>query len=455
MRPPTLPGPLAGAAATPSRLLSSTLTLSICILGSSVLPVPYVFARVGAAPGLAIMAAVAAANAYGCLVLLRLAGETGHTTYEGVAGEVGGPGLAAATRAALILLLWGTLAGDFALLAEVGPPALARLLPASSSSSSALPGGRACAAVLALATAPLCFAPSLASLEAASAAGLALVGALVAVVVGSAAAAGWPGLASGAFPLWRPLTPAALPEAASVLGFGFFLAPLMFPLVAQLPPAPAGPATASKAVRIVVLGIAPLVYGALGLAGPARFGTATAPSLLSNAWLGGGRADGLLDGAVVLYLCISIPPIVHALRHSLDAAVAGEGAPPRAARRAALTAAPLATALAAALAVPEYAESMFAATGAAPVCVLCYLLPAYLDVRSRRAGPGTRRSAGRVGGAGGSDGLEAGLLSAPAVPPLPPASLFAPVAVAVAGLVSSGAAAYYAVAALRGKSGHF
>ena len=126
MRPPTLPGPLAGAAATPSRLLSSTLTLSICILGSSVLPVPYVFARVGAAPGLAIMAAVAAANAYGCLVLLRLAGETGHTTYEGVAGEVGGPGLAAATRAALILLLWGTLAGDFALLAEVGPPALAR-----------------------------------------------------------------------------------------------------------------------------------------------------------------------------------------------------------------------------------------------------------------------------------------------------------------------------------------
>ncbi len=437
--PPTSPPPsvFAPARLPASLLASSILSLSICILGSSVLPVPYVFSRVGLVPGLLIMAGVAAANAYGCLVLLRLAGETGHTTYEGVVGEVAGPKAAAATRAALILLLWGTLAGDFALLAEVGPPALARLVPGAPAGS--LPGARACAAALAAATAPLCFLPDLRSLEAASAAGVGLVGALVAVVVGSAAAAGWPGLASGAFPLVRPLSPAAVPEAASVLGFGFFLAPLMFPLVAQLPPAPAGPALAGKAVKIVVLCIAPLVYGCLGLAGPARFGAATAKSLLSNAWLGGGAWDGLLDAAVALYLCVSIPPIAHALRHSLDAAAAGEGAPPSAKRRALLTAAPLATALAAALAVPEYAESMFAATGALPVCMLCYLLPAFLDVKSRRMPSGASTDEG------GS--LEAALLS-PAASGPPASSLAAPAAVAVAGLVSTGAAGYYAVATL-------
>jgi len=431
-RGPTLrPSPSSSPAAS-HFLASSTLTLTICILGSSVLPVPYVFSRVGLVPGLVIMTSVAAANAYGCLALLRLAAATGHTTYEGVAGEVGGPGLAAATRVALILLLWGTLAGDFALLAEVAPPALARLAAPAGVGRASLPGPRACAAGLAALTAPLCFLPHLRSLESASAAGVGLVGALVGVVVWSALAAGAPGLASGAFPVWRPLTPAALPEAASVLGFGFFLAPLMFPLVAELPPAPAGPAVAEKAVKIVVLGVAPLVYGALGVAGPARFGNATAPSLLSNAWLGGGGlGDGVLGAAVVAYLCVSIPPIVHALRHSLDAAVAGEGAPPDARRRAVLTAVPLAAALGVALAAPEDAEAMFAAAGALPVCVLCYLLPAYLDVKAGRQ-------------AAAVEGLEAALLA----PPRPSPSLVVPLAVAVAGLISSGAAAYYALAAL-------
>jgi solute carrier family 38 (sodium-coupled neutral amino acid transporter), member 11 len=367
--PPSTPAAAAAgrAAAAPSTPTSTSTprppvtTLTLCILGSSVLPVPYAFSRAGLVPSLAILIAVSAANAYGCAALLR-AGEAtaggGRATYESVARALGGPRLALATRCLLILLLWGTLAGDWALLAEVGPPALARLCGAAGP----VVGPRTAAAGLAALTAPLCFAPRLRSLEAASTAGVGLVAALVAVVAGSATAAGWPGLRGPSprgFPLLWPASPSALAEACAVCGFALYLAPLIFPVVAE-----AGTDATSSAVRTVVLAVAPIVYGGLGVAGPGRWGTATAPSLLQNEWLGGGRADGVLDAAVVLYLCLSIPPIAHALRQALEAAVVGGGEggppPPSRSRFVVLTCVAVFTPLAAALAAPERAEAMFA-----------------------------------------------------------------------------------------------
>ena len=72
-------------------LLSATLTLTLSILGSSVLPVPFAFSRTGVLLGLVISLVVAYANSVGCSLLLRAAHKTGRSTFEGVAEAAGGP----------------------------------------------------------------------------------------------------------------------------------------------------------------------------------------------------------------------------------------------------------------------------------------------------------------------------------------------------------------------------
>ena len=126
--------------------------------------------------GIVTMAVVAYSNSLTSVLLLRAAGLTGHDSYEGVAYAIGGKGwkvgrfserqgssdrplnlsvdrrafdrlpaiiirlgaagkqhrrllLQVVTQVALILLLVGTVIGDFALLADVGQRALTRLTP--------------------------------------------------------------------------------------------------------------------------------------------------------------------------------------------------------------------------------------------------------------------------------------------------------------------------------------
>lgn len=87
---------------TPGRALASaTVTLTLAILGSSVLPVPYAVSRLGVLPGLGIMLAVGLGNSLAGTLLLRAAAALDQHTYEGLAQSVGGPswrvgGLAAA-----------------------------------------------------------------------------------------------------------------------------------------------------------------------------------------------------------------------------------------------------------------------------------------------------------------------------------------------------------------------
>ena len=449
---PPLDPRLAAAGESDSRLLvSSFFTLTLAILGSSVLPVPFAWSRAGLFPGLLIMLVVAAANACACRLLMSAAEETGHDTYDGVAGEAGGEKLKLVTQASLVLLLFGTVCGDIALLAEVAPRSLSRLFPAGAAPNSAsaavlpplllfetlqqqrhnrnsyshlhqhhqqhrglaLPGGRLCAFLLTLfVVTPLCFLRRMRSLEAAAAGGVAVVVALMASVVSSAVISGAPAIVSGEFPIWRPVSAAALPEAAAVLGFAFYLAPVLFPLLHELPPSPRGPRLAARASRGVTALVAPLVYGALGIAGAARHGKSTAGSLLANEWLGGGRADGVLDAAAVAYLSISIPPMQHSLRYTLETMVAGEDAPACDRRRMLLTAGPLAAALAVALAAPQGAEKIFAVTGAIPVCAVCYVLPAFIHLSLLFKPGGRGRDLVRGGGVtrwrrrNGEDGVE-------------------------------------------------
>lgn len=45
-----------------------------------------------------------------------------------------------------------------------------------------------------------------------------------------------------------------LPEAFVVLGFAFYLQPMMMPLLHDMPPGPSGLAITSTAVKIVIIG---------------------------------------------------------------------------------------------------------------------------------------------------------------------------------------------------------
>ena len=146
-----------------------------------------------------------------------------------------------------------------------------------------------------------------------------------------------------------------VPEAFAVLGFAFYVQPMLMPLLHEMPAGQLGVRLMCRAVRVVTLGacvkltpsplpvaqfnigqrwlahcvhrawlcigyckcaldgclpagVAVLVYGLVGVFGAARFGAATAGDILVNTWLGG-RAEGVMDAAVVAYLAISMPPV--------------------------------------------------------------------------------------------------------------------------------------------------
>ena len=101
---------------------------------------------------------------------------------------------------------------------------------------------------------------------------------------------------------------ADLPEAFSVLGFAFFIQPMMMPLLHEMPAGPRGVALTSHAVYIVVMGIAMAVYGIVGTSAAARYGLATQGNVLVNQWLGG-VPEGVMDAVMTVYLSISIPPM--------------------------------------------------------------------------------------------------------------------------------------------------
>jgi amino acid permease len=235
---------------------AALVTLTLGILGSSVLPVPWAFSRAGVAAGLGTSLAVAAANAYTGVLLLRAAAHTGRRTYEGVAEAAGGSrAWRLVAQAALISLLFGTLAGDAALLADTGALAAAGLSRGRAPGWLAAGGGRVPMALLVgLLVLPLSLAPKMRQLERAAAAGVALVALLVGVVVQRALAAGLPALASGELPAWRVARPRELPEAVSVLSFAFYTQPMLLPLLSEMPAGREGVEVMCRALKAVTMG---------------------------------------------------------------------------------------------------------------------------------------------------------------------------------------------------------
>ncbi|KAK9817843.1 hypothetical protein WJX72_002950 [[Myrmecia] bisecta] len=363
-------------------LLSAVITLTLGILGSSVLPVPFAFSRTGVLLGMLTAVVVASANCHTSVLVLRAAGKTGHDSYEGVAEAVGGRRLKVLTQVSLILLLFGTIVGDFALISDVAARALDKLTYPAEPPSWLLNGdGRALMAIIAvLLVFPLCCLRRMRSLEMAAAAGVAVIAVIISMVVYTALHAGLPAIRSGELPLWGMKVTKDLPEAFAVLGFAFYLQPMMMPLLHEMPAGDLGVQLTSTAVRIVVPGVALAVYCVLGVFAAARFGLDTQGDMLLNSWVGG-KWEGVVDLAMTVYLSISIPPMQMSLRYTVDCMLAGEDALYNRKRHICETVGILVPCLMVAMVFPAYAEKIFAITGATAVCLVCYVIPVAIHLR--------------------------------------------------------------------------
>jgi solute carrier family 38 (sodium-coupled neutral amino acid transporter), member 11 len=358
------------------RTAATTLTLGI--LGSSVLPVPWAFSRVGIAPAMAVALWVAFSNAYSGTVLLRAAAHLNKTTYESVCETAGGSrAWRFMAEVALILLLFGTLAGDAALLADTGSLTIADLTRGKSPDW-AMHGGRLpMLFLIVVLVVPLSMFRQMRGLERAATAGVGLIMALMLIIVVQSLRAGLPAIRSGELPIWKVAASAEqLPEALSVLSFAFYTTPMLLPLLSELPRGPQSVDIMCGALQFVTLVIALLVYAVTGIFAAARWGLATEGDVLVNSWLPG-KAAGILDLGMAVYLSISMAPMAITLRYLLDAALTahGELAAYSFGRDMTITVGGISAATAVAAKWPEQAEKLFALTGATAVSLVSYILP--------------------------------------------------------------------------------
>ncbi|KAK9867727.1 hypothetical protein WJX84_006460 [Apatococcus fuscideae] len=222
-------------------------------------------------------------------------------------------------------------------------------------------------------------------LELAASAGALVIIAIIGIVIHAAVSTGFPAIRSGELSLWKLQASKGLPEAFSILGYGFYLQPMMLPLLNEMPLGALGVELTNQAMCLVTLGVAPLVYGMLGVFGAARYGAATQGDMLVNTWLHG-QAEGILDLATTLYLSISIPPMQMSLRYTLDCLIAGEHARYSRARHWLETLGIILSTLAISAAYPQYSEKIFAITGATAVCLVCYVIPVVVHLKLRARG---------------------------------------------------------------------
>jgi amino acid permease len=376
---------------------SAVVTLSLSVLGSSVLPLPYSISKTGVLAGLLTMLVVAWCNAATSDMLIRAAARTGHTTYEGLAEWAGGASWRAVTQASLLALLWGTLTGGLALISDV----------AAVMAANAFPGGQApefldsrvlMSAAAIFVVFPLCMQRHMRQLETAATAGVGLVLGLVALLAVRAAWAGLPGITSGDVPLWYSArADRHLPEAAAVIGYAFYLQPMMVALLPEMPAGAVGVAALRKAVRAVLYGVSFAIYAAMGVSGAALFGKDTEGNIMVNKLVDGRAATLALYGGMLVYLALGMTTTQFALRQSLDVLLVGEGAPFSRRRQAVLTTACLGTALCVALVDPSGAERIIALVGATGVAMVAYVVPVAVALMGHARG--WRPREGTEGGA--------------------------------------------------------
>lgn len=361
----------------------AVVTLSLAVLGSSVLPVPFAFSKTGVVMGLVTMAVVAYSNELTSRLLTRAAAFSGKASYEELAEWAGGYAWKVATQCSLMLLLFGTMCGGLALVSDIGLKAVKAAVkrPPEFLVSSGRP---VMCLVAVLVLYPLCLQRKMRQLERVATLGVVLVAALSGVLGYQAIAHGFPAIKSGELPLLHIQVDRHLPEAFAVLGYAFYMQPMMMPLLQEMPQGPGGLRAMEQAIQITLYGVAVAMYGSVGIFGAGLFGQETAGDILVNPILEGRLQMAALYALMVVYLAVSMTTTQFALRACLDQLLLGPDAPFTWTRQVALTTFTVGSSLTVALLFPEASEKIFAVTGATVVCIVCYVVPVFIHFHMYR-----------------------------------------------------------------------
>uniref|UniRef100_A0A383V717 Amino acid transporter transmembrane domain-containing protein n=1 Tax=Tetradesmus obliquus TaxID=3088 RepID=A0A383V717_TETOB len=231
---------------------------------------------------------------------------------------------------------------------------------------------------------PLSCQKHMRSLESAAGVGLLIVAALCGLLGYKAWSQGFPAVTSGEFPLWSLRVTADLPEAFSLLGFAFYLQPLMMPIIREMPEGRTGRNALSAAVHASVLGSCLVLYACAGFFGAALFGHSTCGNVMVNDILGdslGRLGFGVVYGAMMLYLAAGAAASQYPLRAAIDMALMGARVPMTRPRAMCIQGVTLSVSLCIALLNPGGAEKIYALVGASGVCIVCYVLPVWFHLR--------------------------------------------------------------------------
>ena len=265
--------------------------------------------------------AVAVCNTYTCQLLLNAALATDTSSFEELAYAIGGvPFMVFAQASNIILLIgvvsictaalpWqltcafsvtlcsctvahegkrasfaGNITGDLCLLADLGTKSLRHAWGDAAPAILTDHHGRGAMLLLTVAVIfPLSLSRGLRALEHASTAGLGVLLLLFAVLTADAVGSGFRGITSGDVPLWSVNWHSShIAEAFSLIGYSFYLHPLMMPMLREMPPGAKGVGIMSDAVTVVIMGVALVTYSYVGAMGAAAFGKGTAGDVMMN-----------------------------------------------------------------------------------------------------------------------------------------------------------------------------
>ena len=397
-------------------VLSAGFTLFLAVVGSAILPVPYAFRVSGLGLALALTASVWLINVYTSVLLVRscrytAALELKDVGMENLAAEAFGERYRTAMQLSLCVLLFGNMCGSFSVLKEVGVSTVRRFAggsPAGWEAALLADGGwRVLLLLVAAMIMPLCLLRRMRQLEAAAGVGVGVLFVLSGYIVFRSLESGMPGLTPRPDLDYNPWLDVSrrTPQALGVLGFAFYLQPMLLPMLRELPAGARGRRILERAVTFT-LGLTLLVYVLVGFFAVAHFGAHTRGNVLEN--IRGGWAPAL-DVLVSVYLAVGVPPTQFSLRCTIEDMTVGTGAPFSLLRHVAETVAAVAGAfLVAAFAPPDGSAIIFSITGATGVCLACYVMPILIYLRF------CDRHRRRQRGGAGAGGAAAGELDAAA-----------------------------------------
>lgn len=354
--------------------------LTLGILGSSCLPMPFALSNLGLVFGTLATFIVALANSYtGTIVLVASYALNTHT-YEDLCFLVSGRKrvVKVVSQCTMFMLLFGTQCASAALLADCGSLFIKGIfqdripLP-----SDAVVNWLGLLVLTGAVVLPLSLKKQIRSLEHAAAAGTVLVIALLIIIATSCILDGFPALRSGDFPVLKIPKEFRrdIPESISILSFAFYLQPLLLPLLSEMPSGEAGLKITCKALRHVTLGIAFSVYMALGLFAGMRYGHNTKGDILLNKWLPD-QYEPILEILIAMYIAVSVCPIVIAMRYLVTDF-------PLVSRRMGNFSTTCMCVFSPMLVVgffPQESQLFFSLSGATAVCLIAYVFPALIHL---------------------------------------------------------------------------